>query len=143
MRIATLATVALIVFAGAGCKNLTPERARAICPQVEKIMERVTTRFINSSEGDTARKALESAAVTLTVATQDSTLEFSDLAEIVTSLPFGVLKTDDAMLAVDAGITTLILIFPDGPLVDLSQVESAQIIAGCMATGIRNGLQEN
>lgn len=132
-----LASIAFFV----GCQ-ITPEKARTICPSVKSLAERVTIRVLDSNDNEKTRKGIETAALVMRQASEDSTLSFDDLALLVLDLPFEKLEDEETRLYVDTATLAVVLFFPDGAAVDLSEREPAQIVARCIAEGMLNGLSK-
>ncbi len=131
---------ALLMFVSTACQ-ITPERAQAICPQVERIAERTVKRVLKSNNNDTTRKAIQTAVVILTEAYSNPTLTFNDLAGLIGDLPFDKLQDEGTQLYVDGATLAVVLLLPSGAELDISKHESAQVIAACIAAGLQRGLE--
>lgn len=131
-----LSTLTLTVLL-TGC--ITADKARMICPQVETIAARGTKSVLLANPQH--RAGFEAAAVLLEQAAKDTTLDFTDLAAVLDKLPVRELQSEDARLLIDTGLITIKLLFPNDPALDVSDYESATVIAGCLAGGIHLGLQ--
>lgn len=128
---------AVLLILSAGCK-LTPEKATALCPTVQEGARDIALRILESNDNQTTRDALKAAENSLRLAAGNDTLTFGDLATVINSLPIEALQDDDTRMFVRIGTGIIILSFPDAE-VDLSDQESAQIVAGCLADGLAAG----